>query len=314
MNDHLVTLYDSTSGARAQFLVGLGLNCFDFKAIPGGKTVDVLYAPAGFESGTLRPSSGGIPILFPFPGRLRGTQFDWEGRHYTIPAGDGRGNAIHGFVHTRPWRLIDLSESRLTAQFHAWRDDPALRHQWPADFLLTVTYELAASALRATIQVENPSDTPLPCGLGLHPYFRVPLGGPSAAECLVRLPVTSRWELVEMLPTGRKLWLNDPQRWQAGQPFGTLTLDDVFGDLVFHEGTSAASLHDPHSGHTVTCRFDATFRECVVYTPPHREAICIEPYTCVPCAAELAARGIDAGLRVVPPGGQFTAWFQIEVT
>jgi aldose 1-epimerase len=77
MNDHLVTLYDSTSGARAQFLVGLGLNCFDFKAIPDGKTVDVLYAPAGFESGTLRPSSGGIPILFPFPGRLRGTQFDW---------------------------------------------------------------------------------------------------------------------------------------------------------------------------------------------------------------------------------------------
>lgn len=314
MNHQVVTLHDPASGTRAEFLLGLGLNWFSFMANSGGRSIDVLYAPPGFESGTLRPSSGGIPILFPFPGRLRGTRFDWEGRSYEIPAGDGRGNAIHGFVHSRPWRLLDITENRLTAAFHAWRDAPTLRDQWPADFRITVTYELTPTVLRATIQVENPGPTPLPCGLGMHPYFRLPLGGPSAAECLVRLPVASRWELVDMLPTGRKLPLNDPQAWQAGQPFGKLALDDVFGDLVFQEGLATASLHDPHGGRTVTCRFDVTFRECVVYTPPHREAICIEPYTCVPGAAELSSRGIDAGLRIVPPGERFTARFQIEVS
>lgn len=313
MNDHLLTLNDHPSGAQADFLLGLGVNCFRFKAMAGGTPVEVLYAPPGFESGTLRPSSGGIPILFPFPGRLRGTRFDWEGRHYEIPASDGRGNAIHGFVHTRPWRLLERERNRFTAAFQAWRDDPTLKSQWPADFQLTVTYELAPTMLRATIQVENPGETPLPCGLGLHPYFRIPLGGSSAADCVVRLPVTSRWELREMLPTGQKLPLDDPPRWHAGQPFGALRLDDVFGDLVFEEGLAAASLSDPQSGHTITCRFDAAFRECVVYTPPHREAICIEPYTCVPNAAELASRGIDAGLRIVPPGERFTAHFQIEV-
>lgn len=314
MNGRLLTLHDPATGARADFLPGLGMNCFNFKAISGGVPVDVLYAPPGFESGTLRPSSGGIPILFPFPGRLRGTRLDWEGRSYEIPAGDGRGNAIHGFVHTRPWRLLDCHENRLTAMFHAWRDDPTLRSQWPADFRLTVTYELGATTLRATIEVENPGEAPLPCGLGLHPYFRLPLGGPSAADCIVRLPVASRWELVDLLPTGRKLPLDDPQRWQAGRPFGTLVLDDVFGDLVFQEGFATASIHDPHSGRTVTCRFDAAFRECVVYTPPHREAICIEPYTCVPGAAELSSRGIDAGLKIVPPGERLTARFQIELS
>lgn len=314
MNGELAILHDAAGGARAEFLVGLGMNCFRFVAVPAGEPVEVLYAPPGFATGSLRPSSGGIPILFPFPGRLRGTQFRWQGKVYEIPAGDGRGNAIHGFVHARPWRLVEQSDSRLVAQFHAWQDAPDLQTQWPADFRLTVTYELQRTELAATILVENPGPTPLPCGLGLHPYFRLPLGGPSAADCLVGLPVTSRWELDQMLPTGNKFYLDDTSLWMGGQRFAELTLDDVFSDLKFHDGWAEARWHDPHSGRSVVCRFDDAFRECVVYTPPHREAICIEPYTCVPNAAELTERGINAGLRILPPGGEFTARCRVVVS
>jgi aldose 1-epimerase len=55
----------------------------------------------------------------------------------------------------------------------------------------------------------------------------------------------------------------------------------------------------------------ADFRECVVYTPPHREAICIEPLTCAAGAAALAQRGIDAGWRVLPPAEKFATWTEI---
>ena len=82
----------------------------------------------------------------------------------------------------------------------------------------------------------------------------------------------------------------------------------------FADDWCAASIHDPASGCTVTQRWDDAFRECVVYTPPHREAICIEPLTCVPSCFELTARGIDAGLRVVPPGGSFAARVEIGVS
>jgi len=51
----------------------------------------------------------------------------------------------------------------------------------------------------------------------------------------------------------------------------------------------------------------------VVYTPPHREAICIEPYTCVPGAFNLNERGIAAGLRMVAPGDSFRAVAEISV-
>src|SRR5205085_2608887 len=99
----------------------------------------------------------------------------------------------------------------------AWRDDPALRTRWPADFRITATYELAGSILKMHYQMENPGDPPLPCGLGTHPYFCVPLGGTTANDCLVQLPVTTQWELVEKIPTGRQLPLVDAAAMASGK-------------------------------------------------------------------------------------------------
>jgi aldose 1-epimerase len=41
-------------------------------------------------------------------------------------------------------------------------------------------------------------------------------------------------------------------------------------------------LHDPHAGVSIVQSCDVAFRHCVVYTPPHRQAVCLEPYSCVP--------------------------------
>ena len=59
--------------------------------------------------------------------------------------------------------------------------------------------------------------------------------------------------------------------------------------------------------------FDRAFRECVVYTPPHREAICIEPYTCVPDSLQLERQGVNAGLRVLAPGESFQTRIDIRI-
>jgi len=314
MTPEIVTIHDRASGAAAQILASQGFNCFRFTAMAGARPVEVLYAPDDFGAGEGRPSRGGIPLLLPFPGRIPGTTFTWEAKQYSLEAGDAFGNAIHGFALSRPWRVIEQSENKVGGQFHAWRDDPSLKARWPADFRITATYTLAGNTLKAEYLIENPCDVALPCGFGTHPYFRVPLGGEKADACIVRLPVSARWELKEMLPTGRRLGLENAAALQAGQPYGELKFDDAFTGLQFASGECAASIHDPASGRTVTQRFDTAFRECVVYTPPHREAICIEPLTCVPNCFELNSRGIDVGLRIVPPGGSFTAQVEIDVT
>lgn len=314
MTPEIVTLRDPAAGTSAEILVSQGFNCFRFTAQVAGKPIEVIYAPDDFSLGHGRPSRGGIPILFPFPGRIPGTIFHWQGRDYPLEPGDAFGNAIHGFVHARPWRIIERGEHRVVGEFHAWRDDPSLRVRWPADFRITATYTLSGNSLRTEYLLENPGETPLPCGLGVHPYFRLPLGGTSREACLVKLPVASRWELKEMLPTGRKLALTDAAAYQTGRPFGELTLDDVFAGLVPDKaGSYEASITDP-SGCRLRISFDDTFRECVVYTPPHREAICIEPYTCVAGAFVPHMQSLDVGIKAVPPSGSFTAVVKYEVT
>ena len=52
----------------------------------------------------------------------------------------------------------------------------------------------------------------------------------------------------------------------------------------------------------VELEFSDLFRECVVYTPPHRQAICIEPYSCLPGAFHLVDRQVDTGIRILEPG------------
>jgi aldose 1-epimerase len=51
----------------------------------------------------------------------------------------------------------------------------------------------------------------------------------------------------------------------------------------------------------------------VVYTPPHRQAFCIEPYTCTTDAINLEQRGVKAGWRVLPPGGRWSAVVELRV-
>ena len=61
----------------------------------------------------------------------------------------------------------------------------------------------------------------------------------------------------------------------------------------------------------MTLRFDEQFPYCVVFNPPHREAICIEPYTTLPNPFELEQSGVDPHLRVLPPGQKF--WTKMEI-
>ena len=310
-----VTLRDPKTPSSAEILVGFGFNCYQFVTQLDGQTVDVLWSAEGFADGTHRPSGSGIPLLFPFPGRIQGTQLHWQGQTYSLQEGDGRGNAIHGFVHDQPWRVLSQTESTVTGQFQASVDNPALLSSWPSDFCITVTYHLHGHRLSSHFEVFNPGDSPLPWGLGTHPYFRIPLtpAGTSAA-CRLVLPVRARWVLQDMNATGERMAVENAQELQSGFSLDTRQFDNVFTELVPDDHQRfVARVEDPASRMAVQVEFAAPFRECVVYTPDHREAVCIEPYTCVPDAFRLQPCGVDAGLQVIAPGERRTAEVHMQV-
>lgn len=312
MSLQIITIQDADSGSEARIALDFGFNCFDFRAAVEGQVHQVLWSADDFESGQGRPSGSGIPLLFPFPGRLKGTQLSWENREFKIPEGDGAGNAIHGFVMNRPWRLVEQTDSRVQGEFQASVDDPEILNHWPADFKITATYEVAGSALVASYLVENPDEVPLPCGLGTHPYFRLPLGGSLADECEIVVPYTYEWVFENKMATGDQTPRETAP--DAAFRFGDADLDNAYGGLEFQGDQCLTSIHDPGSGRTLKQTFNDPFMACVLYNPPHREAFCIEPYTCVPDAFQLRRVGYPGGLRVLAPAESFEATVRIELS
>lgn len=310
----IVTLNNS-QGSSARISVEHGFNCFELLARVDDRTVDVISTLPGFEETGERPSGSGIPLLFPFPNRIREGRYSWEGKGYELPRDtvgyDGTGNAIHGFVIDRPWRVTTQSENSVTGEFQLSQDAPDRRELWPADFVLTVKYTLAGANLRADITIQNPDDVPLPWGFGTHPYFKLPFGETSRADqCLLVAPARAQWDLIECLPTGIQNSLPEELELADGVYFGESKLDDVFSAEPA-EVIECVMIDEP-AGLQVAQRSPGLFRELVIYTPPIRDAVCFEPYTCVTDAINLEPQGVNTGWQVLPPGESLSTWIEIE--
>jgi aldose 1-epimerase len=245
---------------------------------------------------------------------LRGTALRFGGQEWPLVIDERLGFAIHGFVYNRAWRVVAQGPSSVTGEFHAARDDPALLKLWPADFRIRACYEVHHVGLSCSLAIDNPGDRPLPFGLGTHGYFRLPLGTfGKRDECEILVPARSFWELDGMLPIGRKLPAVGPRGVSGGMQFGRAQLDDIFTDLAARDGRVICRLLDPVNDRRLSIVFDAAFAHCVVFNPPHREALCIEPYTAAPDAYSLAEHGIEGGLRILQPGEAFQAKIELRL-
>ena len=73
-----------------------------------------------------------------------------------------------------------------------------------------------------------------------------------------------------------------------------LSLDDVYSDFPAMPGTSSDLVERGGvlfaDGGSLSVHVSPAFRDLVLFTPPHRKAVCLEPYTCPTDAINLAAQ------------------------
>jgi aldose 1-epimerase len=127
------------------------------------------------------------------------------------------------------------------------------------------------------------------------------------------VPAKAVWELKDTLPTGRKLPAMGTKALSRGLRFSSASFDEVFTTLTYTGGRCESRIEDPTSGRRLKLVVGNEFRECAVYNPQHRHAICIEPYTCVPDAFRLTGCGADGGLRILASGQSWQGNIQISV-
>lgn len=321
--DGTVWLLEHEQGARAEIWPAFGFNCYRWLAPCRGAALELLYTDPQLFQGS-SPTRSGIPILFPFPNRIRDGRFHYHGKDYQLPLNDPSGkNAIHGFCCRRPWRIVGQGVTGeaawLTGEFQGSVDAADAAGLWPADYRLRVTYRLTVDRLRIEADVDNPDQEPLPFGLGYHPYFTLPAADPTRDGYLVSVSANSYWELQDNLPTGKRLPVDESRNLFRPRPCQGLKLDDILTGLpdttlAPPEGLCRRGLLQDEQHQGVLRLFTSPdFRELVAFTPPHGRAIALEPYTCTTDAINLQQRGVDAGLLVLSPGATWSSVVELVV-
>ncbi|MBA4189201.1 MAG: hypothetical protein C0467_14480 [Planctomycetaceae bacterium] len=307
-------LTDSNSTVRAEVWPQCGFNCLRWQIRQDdGRWADILFTMPDWETNPV-PTRSGHPILFPFPGRLRNGNLKFEGQEYQLPFNDStKQHAIHGFTPRNPWRVTEWNSDEdsafVTGEFCLAKDLPEALPTWPSDFTLSITYRLFKNRLRVEARVTNLGTRPLPFGLGYHPYFRLPgVNDPDVGGHVLRANMSELWEAENNLPTGKTVPLPAALDFREAKPVGSTELDHVFTSnpaITARVGglSELAVLSHPQAMGSVQFLVSDVFKNLVLFTPAHRHAIAIEPYTCSADASNLAARGIDSNWQVIPVGG-----------
>ena len=310
--------------AVAEIAPGLGNNCYAYRVADagsgagGGNWLSLIDPPADLTTLRQQPDIYGIPILFPFPNRIRGGTWRFEGETYHFDKPAESPTSIHGLLLNRPYQVerhaADAGGATLACTLES-REFPDIGRQYPFPFSVRITYTLRDAALSLDVEVRNTGNRNMPMGFGIHPYFRVGLSPDAdAAAALVRVPAAAYWQLDDdSLPGGEKLAAAGDLDLRLGRPFAGLKLDHVYTDVrTESDGFSRCVMENRDTGHGMVMEADAQFREWVVYTPPGRDTICFEPYTCPTDAVNLESRGVPAGVIVLAPQETFAASVRIR--
>lgn len=292
---------DPASGAEAEVVAEVGSNLHRFRARVGGRDVEVLASAPDMATLRERPTRFGSAPLFPYPGRIEHGRFTFQGREITLPT-QADGNAIHGVVRARPWRVVEQSESSVTTEF----DSAAVgvpASEWPWPFVMRLTTRLSGSAVRVEIDVTNRADSDMPMGLGFHPYF------PASPEHEVWVDADQRWaQRGQGIPTGEQ----QPET----QLRSATALKDIPPTIQMPEGTvrnlllvkngGGISAGVRGGGFETRVTSSEDFRALVFFTPVTPPVVSLEPHTVVP-------NGFNMGqMDVLKPGASWRAWYQIE--
>jgi aldose 1-epimerase len=220
---------------------------------------DLLRTPDDPSTHLRDPFRWGAYVMAPWCNRIDANPTRIDGEVVDVASNFEDGTAIHGQVYARPWQV---------------RPDGSLWVQdggdgWPWRYESTLRITILGAALQIEQSLANLAATPMPAGLGLHPWFRRPLDVRIDAARVLRSntdpgagvgPVVGSLDLRAMRPMPDDL-------------------DAAWLDL----GDPAVELRWPELGITATLRARSDAGLVIVgASPAVLDAVAIEPQTHLP--------------------------------
>lgn len=244
-------------------------------------------------------SDGRGQVLAPWPNRLLGGRYTWDGSELAVPLDEpAKGAALHGLTRWRSWQPVRRESSAVTMRL-LLLPQPG----YPFALDLAVQYELAEEGLTVTTSATNVGRAAAPYGSGAHPYLTV---GTTTIDGAVLLLPAQTWlpAGADGAPSGRAPVEGTAVDFRSPRPLGDLVVDHTFTDLRRGpDGRAEVQLTDPDSERRVTLWLDEGYPYLQVYsgddvsTPSRRRGgLGVEPMTCPPDAFR-SGQGV---LRLAP--------------
>lgn len=248
------------------------------------------------------PPKGCGAVLVPWPNRLRGGTYTFDGTTYELALTEPKQhNAIHGLGRWARWDCVVHESTRCTLAF-----DIPPQMGWPFEVRVEVTYAISATqGLTVTTVAHNHGTRRAPFGAGFHPYLSV--GAGSLNDVTLQIPATQRLVVDDrQIPIGHRDVAGTEYDFRSGRRLRDLRLDDAFTALDTAGARGSVELRIAGGGARMW--FDPTFQYVQVFTPDllagGRPGVAIEPMTC-----PADAFNTGAGLIILEPGATWTgAW------
>jgi galactose mutarotase-like enzyme len=212
---------------------------------------ELLYMDDSTLHDTTKNVRGGIPVLFPCPGKLVSDTFAYKGRI-------GTDLKQHGFARLMAWQVLQSAGDALVLGLVS---DATTLTRLPWTFQARLSFRVRDCSLQILFSLKNTDTDPLPFALGYHPYFHV--GEHEKANVRIPSPATRAFDNV------RKHIV----------PFTGFDLTQPELDLhLLDHGSEECSLQWP-DGAALHIHADPEFLVWVVWTLAERDFVCLEPWT-----------------------------------
>jgi aldose 1-epimerase len=286
----MAQIHELTCGAATLRLApALGGRVTSLRLAGGGVARPVLLAFPEDATDLLHWPKGGIYPLLPYGNRIRDARL---AGHVLRPHPDAAPHSLHGPAHREPWMLMAATSTGATLQLDRAADD-----QWPWRIACRLRFDLPApDRARIVIGLHNADVTPMPAGLGLHPYL------PHAPDAEVTIAAPVDWPVA---PDGL-----------AGVPraapalCGPLPRGPVTCYRSGWDGHAVAAL--PGGGRLAVTRLSGPLDHIVLHRPGDAPYLCLEPMSHVADAFNRASEP-GSGARILAPGEALEAAVELRL-
>ncbi len=275
-----------------------------------GASVSFLtYNQGGTDKNILRPlektakgydsNNASLFLMLPFCGRIRGGSFVYWGITRKMQKNQsGIADPIHGDGWKSVWTPIVQEKNRIVLQMSHNKDKG-----FPFSYEAEVDYTLLSNELSIKITVKNTNALPMPCGLGIHPFFV------KTKDVTLTFDTQMVWTN-EADPIFDKPYIT-PEAWDFsdGKP-----LKNAIFDTCFDGFKGKAKIIYPSTGLSIEMTADEQYGHVVLYSPRGKNFFCLEPTTNASNAFNLAASGvIGTGMKSIGPNQTMTGSVTLKI-